>query len=203
MEATSHSRVKLHENDVRESYEEFDVTDEAGQHRIQRMYRIKDTVTFNIDLAQHTPTGWTPAPADLDLQVSLVMLDPYITTNLTASPPKSVSSSATQLRAEGDEGSPRITRYSTTFQLPDQHGVYTFIVDWKRHGWSYLHTRDTAPVRPFNHDEHPRGLHSAWPYVTGAGSTAVAFLAFCAIWMYSQNTERAGAGAVDQARKDE
>lgn len=193
VEGTSHNRVKLNDKDVRESYEEFDLTDDAGNHHIQRMYRIKDTVTYNIDLAQRTPKGWLPAPSDLDIQVSLVMLDPYITTNLSAAQPQSQSEAAKAAAALQPQASksPRSTRYSTTFQLPDRHGVYTFVVDWKRHGWSYIHTRDTSPVRPFNHDEHPRGLHSAWPYVAGAFGTVLAFLAFCGAWVCSQEPEDA------------
>lgn len=195
VESTAHSRVKEHDKDVRESYEELDVVDENGERRLQRMYRIKDTVIFSIDLVQRTPSGWGPAPTDLDLQVSLVMLDPYITTNLTAAQPTTQAEGdghGNVLRASPQDdanSSPRFTRYSSTFQLPDRHGVYTFIVDWKRHGWSYIHTRDTAPVRPFNHDEHPRGLHSAWPYVVGATSTMAAFLVFVVLWISTQEND--------------
>lgn len=188
VESTSHERVKQHENDLREQYEERQMTDgENGEIKhVQRMYRIMDTVTYHIDISQHTPSGWTPAPTDLDLQVSLVMLDPYITTNLTSTgAPQSVIASS--LNTTLSTTTPIFTRYSSTFRLPDKHGVYTFVVDWKRHGWSYIHTRDTAPVRPFNHDEHPRGLHSAWPYVTGAFTTIVAFLLFVVIWVCSSD----------------
>jgi oligosaccharyltransferase complex subunit beta len=187
VDATSHERVKLHEDDNRELYEEWQTEDIAGGSKhVQRMYRIMDTVTFHLDLSQHTPLGWTPAPTDLDLQVSLIMLDPFITTNLTATSPQSLSSTSFNTSASS---TPAFTRYSSTFRLPDKHGVYTFQVDWKRHGWSYIHTRDTAPVRPFNHDEYPRGLHSAWPYVTGATTTVVAFLLFVFIWVCSDELD--------------
>lgn len=185
VEKTSHHRVKLHDKDVRESYEEMDVVDDDGQERLQRMYRIKDTVTFVMDITAKTPSGWAPAPANLDLQISLVMLDPYITTNLTAGQPQS----KTEVLESVSKTSSRVTRYSTTFQLPDRHGVYTFVVDWKRHGWSYIHTRDTSPVRPYNHDEYPRGLHSAWPYVAGATSTMLAFVIFTYFWISTQDDE--------------
>ncbi|UZJ54162.1 hypothetical protein CBS101457_003482 [Exobasidium rhododendri] len=187
VEATSHERVKLHEGDTRETYEEWQIEESDGVSKhVQQMYRIMDTVTFHLDLSQHTPLGWTPAPTDLDLQVSLVMLDPYITTNLTAALPQSITSMALNTSTAS---TPIFTRYSSTFRLPDKHGVYTFLVDWKRHGWSYVHTRDTAPVRPFNHDEHPRGLHSAWPYVTGASTTVLAFLLFVFLWVCSDEAD--------------
>lgn len=90
------------------------------------------------------------------------MLDPYITVPLEAVAP---------------------SRYAATFDVPDRHGVFTFVVDWKRHGWTYIHTRDTAPVRPFNHDEYPRFLSSAWPYMAGSVSTVAAFLVFSTLWL--------------------
>lgn len=185
VDSTSHERVKQHEGDNREQYEEWQIDERGETKHIQRMYRIMDTVTYHIDISQHTPQGWTPAPTDLDLQVSLVMLDPFITTNLTAASPQTLLESLNSSTTT----TPAFTRYSSTFKLPDKHGVYTFVVDWKRHGWSYIHTRDTAPVRPFNHDEHPRGLHSAWPYVTGASTTVVAFLIFVFIWVCSDEAE--------------
>lgn len=144
--------------------------------------------TFNIDLLQHTQAAWAPAPIDLDLQVSLVMLDPFVTTKLTArkQPVDLMPSSSNISKVELDT-TPRLTRYSSTFRLPDKHGVYTFVVDWKRHGWSYISTRDTTPVRPLNSDEHPRFLHAAYPYVSGAASTAAAFLLFSLIWITSDD----------------
>jgi oligosaccharyltransferase complex subunit beta len=189
VDSTSHERVKQHENDDRESYEEWQIEQNGETKHIQRMYRVQDIVTYHVDISQHTPSGWTPGPTDLDLQVSLVMLDPFITTNLTAASPQSLLKSLNTSSSSSTTMTPAFTRYSSTFKLPDKHGVYTFVVDWKRHGWSYIHTRDTAPVRPFNHDEHPRGLHSAWPYVTGASTTVVAFLIFVVIWVCSDERD--------------
>lgn len=211
MEGTSHERVRQSQTDIRESYEEFDAQDESQAKRVQNMYRIMDTVvspvwsrivmaevcathlgnnlqTFNIDLSQHTSAGWTPAPNDLDLQVSLVMLDPYVTMNLTARGQLATTApSSGNLSQNSLDRTPRSTRYSSTFRLPDKHGVYTFVVDWKRHGWSYVNTRDTTPVRPLNSDEHPRFLHAAFPYVAGAASTVTAFLLFSLLWITSDD----------------
>ncbi|CEH12884.1 vacuole protein [Ceraceosorus bombacis] len=89
---TSHSRVRSGPEDLREDYEE--TIGEDGKE-VQRMYRVKDHVTFNIDLVEYrSGEGWSPASRDLDLQVSLVMLDPFITTTLRAldAPRRSLSS---------------------------------------------------------------------------------------------------------------
>ncbi|PWN47447.1 Dolichyl-diphosphooligosaccharide-protein glycosyltransferase 48kDa subunit, partial [Violaceomyces palustris] len=101
-----------------------------------------------------------------DLQVSLNMIDPFVTADLIAT------------QGQGSTN----TTYLAKVRVPDRHGVYSFVVDWKRRGWSYVQTKDTAPVRPFNHDEHPRFLSSSWPYVSGAFSTMVAFVLFVTLW---------------------
>lgn len=199
---TSHSRVRSGPEDLREDYEE--TFSEDGKE-VQRMYRVKDHVTFNIDLVEYkSGEGWSPARGDLDLQVSLVMLDPFITTPLVAlDAPVSVapSSKLVKLSQAQQTTSPASTRYTATFQLPDRHGVFTFKVDWARHGWSYIATRDTAPVRPFNSDEHPRGLSAAWPYVTGGFSTLAAFTLFVILWVIS--VEGAASGTKRSGTKEE
>ena len=48
------------------------------------------------------------------------MLDPHVRTSL---PPKS---------GKGNEGT-----YETTFRVPDRHGVFKFVIDWKRKGYVY------------------------------------------------------------------
>ncbi|GAC95884.1 dolichyl-diphosphooligosaccharide-protein glycosyltransferase [Pseudozyma hubeiensis SY62] len=172
--ATHHHRVKSGPSDTREDYEET----EAGN----KMYRIKDHVFYSVDLVQHHPQlGFIPADSSLDLQVSFQMLDPYITAHLT---PLSASNfTHTSSPASSTSESEAFTRFATTFQVPDRHGVFTFVLDFKRPGLSFLHAKDTAPVRPFNHDEYPRFLSSSWPYIAGALSTSVGFLVFSAIWL--------------------
>lgn len=171
--STGHHREREHVNDLRPEYEE---TDDS-----QAVYRVKDTVTYHIDLSAHDAQhgGWKAAPRDLDLQVSLVMLDPFVVTKLSATPPSTSVPGTTGIA----ETTNATTRYSATFRLPDRHGVFSFVVDWKRNGWTFLNTKDTAPVRPFNHDEHPRFLSAAYPYVAGSFSTMIAFLLFSTLWL--------------------
>lgn len=163
---TAHHRVRTSPEDVRPSYEE----DAAGTEAA--MYRVKDTIWYSIDLQTYHPTQrWVPAPSHLDLQLSIAMLDPYVVVPLTAS----------QI---GD-----LTRYETSVQLPDRHGVFSLVVNWKRWGWTFISTKDTAPVRPYNSDEHPRWLSAAYPYAAGAVSTIVAFVAFAALWLFTPYEE--------------
>lgn len=154
---TAHERVRKSEEDVRPDYEE-----EVGV--AAKMYRVKDEVFFALELQQFE-REWQPAPTDLDLQLAVTMLDPYITLPLEG-------------HVDGEH-----TRYQGSFRLPDRHGVFTLRVNWKRHGWTYVLTEDVVPVRPFNHDEYPRYLSSSWPYIAGALSTMLGFAVFVALWL--------------------
>ncbi|WFD27211.1 oligosaccharyl transferase glycoprotein complex, beta subunit [Malassezia nana] len=154
---SSHHRVRADERDVRPDYEELEGT--------TSMYRIKDTVAYELEISMYDGQAWQPAPADLDLQLSAVMLDPYVTVPLEA------------------KKGPNSTLFRGHLRLPDKHGVFTLRVQWRRHGWSYMVAEDVVPVRPFNHDEYPRMLSSAWPYMAGAFSTMLGFVAFVYLWL--------------------
>lgn len=52
------------------------------------------------------------------MQLEFTMLDPHV---CTALPPKTGKSAK--------EGT-----YETTFRVPDRHGVFKFVIDWKRKG---------------------------------------------------------------------
>ncbi|WFD44087.1 oligosaccharyl transferase glycoprotein complex, beta subunit [Malassezia psittaci] len=158
LHSSKHYRMRANDADNRPDYEE-----EVGV--ATKMYRIKDHVHYILELQQLQGDDWVAAPTDLDLQLAVTMLDPYITL---------------PLRAHVD-GS--FARYEGQLRLPDRHGVFTLRVNWKRHGWSYILAEDTIPVRPYNHDEYPRMLSSSWPYLAGAFSTMLGFAVFTYLWM--------------------
>ena len=182
--ATHHHRVKSSAADTREDYEET----ESGN----KMYRIKDHVFYSADVVQHDPVmGWVPADRALDLQVAFKMLDPYITAHLAPVDAANVTHTALT-NANEQESTDAFTRFATTFQIPDRHGVFSFDLHFKRAGLSFVDAKDTAPVRPFNHDEYPRFLSSSWPYITGAFSTVAGFLVFTFIWLTIRDEPSAG-----------
>ncbi|UTT89107.1 hypothetical protein NDA17_000894 [Ustilago hordei] len=174
--STHHHRICSNQTDVRQDYEE---TPEAT-----KMYRIKDHVHYHLDLAQHEPElGWIPAASTLDIQVAFKMLDPYITAHLTPVDLSNFTSNALSTKSESKVEAEGFRRFETCFQIPDRHGVFTFHVQLKRQGLSFVEKKDIVAVRPFNHDEYPRFLSSSWPYITGAFSTVFGFLVFTAIWL--------------------
>lgn len=135
-------------------------------------YTKKDTVNYEITLQQHT-TGadgktseWAPFDVD-DLQLEFTMLDPHIRTPLQ---PQTTSAADS-------------TTYAAQFIAPDRHGVFKFVVDYWRPGFTYVRTADKASVVPLRHDEHERFITGAYPFYTGAVSTSAAFLLFVGVWM--------------------
>lgn len=53
------------------------------------------------------------------------------------------------------------------------------------HRWTFIHEQSMASVVPLRHDEYPRFVQGAWPFYTGAFTTSIIFLAFCALWLSS------------------
>ncbi|KAG5437584.1 hypothetical protein PCANB_000619 [Pneumocystis canis] len=99
------------------------------------IYKVKDKVTFEITFSQYENNSWNPFTA-LDIQLELIMLDPYIRTTL-----KETS------RTENS------SVYSTTLSLPDHYGIFHFKVNYKRPGLSYIEERSTITIRHYRHDE--------------------------------------------------
>ncbi|KAJ8591972.1 hypothetical protein M405DRAFT_860111 [Rhizopogon salebrosus TDB-379] len=102
---------------------------------------------------------WKPYSGISDLQLEFTMLDPHIHTSLPPVP-----------------GSPGT-------YLVQRHGVFKFVLNWKRKGCSYLSSSTIVAVVPSRHDEYPHFLSSEWPYYAGAISTSVGFFLFAALWL--------------------
>ena len=80
------------------------------------------------------------------------------------------------------------TIFSTSFTLPDQHGIFNFIVNYKRPFLSNVYEKRTVTVRHFAHDEWPRSfvISGAYPWIAGIGATVAGFLVFVTVWLFSE-----------------
>ena len=112
---------------------------------------------------------WKPFLSD-DLQVELVMLNPYIRTQL-----KLISNNK--------------PTYTLSFIAPDKHGVFKFVIDYKRLGYSYIDVTTKLPLRPFRHNEFPRYLTSAYPYYISVIVMFAAFLVFSVVFLFSKSRD--------------
>jgi len=134
-------------------------------------YTINENIVFEAHISRYHPKrGWLPYSGLDDLQVEFTMLDPHIRTAL-----RPVSAS------------PGL--YHTSFRIPDRHGVFKFVIDHRRRGWTTLKSTTTVPIVPPRHDGYPRFLSAAWPYYVGAISTSVGFLIFSALWLAGDDKE--------------
>ncbi|KAH7208139.1 Dolichyl-diphosphooligosaccharide--protein glycosyltransferase subunit WBP1 [Fusarium oxysporum] len=142
------------------------------------LYRIKNDVTYSISVSEYAWNDWQPfhLPEGDHLQLEFSMLSPFHRISLK---PVHVGEQETV--------------YGTDFVLPDQHGIFNFMVNYKRPFLTNLEEKRTVSVRHMAHDEYPRSyvINGAWPGLTGISATIVGFLSFCIVWMYSQPVKSA------------
>ena len=88
------------------------------------------------------------------------------------------------------------TIFTTTFRLPDQHGIFNFRVNYKRPFLSNVDVKREVTVRHFAHDEWPRSweITGAWVWVAGIAVTVVGWVAFVVVWLLSEEPMRKGEG---------
>ncbi|KAG8758548.1 oligosaccharyl transferase glycoprotein complex, beta subunit [Ceratobasidium sp. 428] len=136
-------------------------------------YTVKDDIVYELHVSKFDgETGrWSPYSGIEDLQLDFTMLDPHIRVDLPA--------------VEGEPGV-----YRAQFRAPDRHGVFKFVVDWRRKGYTYLESSTTVSVVPPRHDGYPRFLSAAWPYYAGAISTSVGFMLFCVLWLLGDSSQK-------------
>ncbi|KAJ3852488.1 Dolichyl-diphosphooligosaccharide--protein glycosyltransferase subunit WBP1 [Lentinula lateritia] len=151
--------------------------DEVTHHKVNQtelveMYTNNDEIVYTTRISSFNPLTkkWEPYSGLKDLQLEFTMLDPHVRIAL---PPVSGKSGV----------------YSTTFRAPDRHGVFKFVISYKRKGFTHLLHTLSIPVVPPRHDGYPRFLSAAWPYYAGAISTSVGFLVFCAIYIAGEAKE--------------
>ncbi|KAF6264698.1 dolichyl-diphosphooligosaccharide-protein glycosyltransferase [Scenedesmus sp. NREL 46B-D3] len=128
------------------------------------LYRVNDEVEVALDVQLLEGGRTTPYQAD-DVQVSFVMLDPYVRQPMT------------------HDGA---GRFSLRFKVPDVYGVFKYVIDYKHAGYSYINLQRVVPVRPFKHDEYERFLVAAYPYYASVLSTMAAFFLLGFAFLYSR-----------------
>jgi len=123
-----------------------------------RSYRIKDDIEFSVlieeyDGAQHK---WIPFTKN-DVQLEFTMIDPYIRTTL---------------KHDGKGV------FSTKFKIPDVYGVFKFVINYHRLGYTNLELSEQVSVNPYRHNDYDRFIPAAYPYYASAFSTMGGFFLF-------------------------
>ncbi|KAJ4022956.1 oligosaccharyl transferase glycoprotein complex, beta subunit [Fusarium irregulare] len=135
-------------------------------------YRVKNDVSYNISLSEYAWNNWQPyhLPEGDKIQLEFSMLSPFWRLNL-----KPILSNEYE------------TIYGTNFTLPDQHGIFNFMVNYKRSFLTNIEEKKTVSVRHLAHNEYDRSysINGAWPPLAGIFFTILGFLAFSVVWLYS------------------
>ncbi|KAE9973203.1 hypothetical protein BLS_003724 [Venturia inaequalis] len=141
-----------------------------------KIYRIKNDVTYIIEISEWSNDHFAPytPPTTDTIQLEFSMLSPF-----HRLPLKPVSQTANG------------TIYTTSFKLPDQHGIFNFRVNYKRPFLTNIDEKREVSVRHFAHNEWPRSwaISGAWVWILGIWGTSAAWAAFVAVWLWSEPTK--------------
>ena len=132
-------------------------------------YRIKDYLEYYIDILEYDykTDSWKNYESD-DVQLSFIMMNPYY---------------INQMRRFYNKPT-----YYAKFRAPEKHGVFKFIVDYHRTGYSYIFSSTKIPLRPFYHNEFPRFIPCAYPYYLSVFVILGAFILFSILFLYGKET---------------
>ncbi|KRX83529.1 Dolichyl-diphosphooligosaccharide--protein glycosyltransferase 48 kDa subunit [Trichinella sp. T6] len=108
-------------------------------------YTIMDGVEYEIEVEELKNGVWVPYTVN-DMQMEFVRIDPFIRMTMKS----------------------KAGKYKANFKVPDVYGVYKFLVDYSRIGWTHLRNVTQVSVRPFKHHQFERFVPSAYPYYISA-----------------------------------
>jgi len=149
------------------------------------LYRIKNQVVYTVGVSEKVDGKWVPYEVkdkEDTLQLSFRMLDPYQRLDLEPLGPVS---------SQEDSGVLDTYAYFVNFTIPDHHGMFTFELDYKRHGLSYLVDKRVVAVRHLANDEFRRSwdITNSWLYVASAAIVVVAWVLFVVNYVYVTRTD--------------
>ena len=133
----------------------------VGQTQRPYMYRMSDDISFSIVIEEYKQGTWSPYVAD-DVQLEYTMIDPYLRQPL--------------VYKDG--------RYNLTFKAPDVYGVFKFVVDYKRKGYTHIKVEEQAALRNFKHSDYERFIFSAYPHYATCFASAAAVAVFAAFFVF-------------------
>ncbi|XP_013414803.1 dolichyl-diphosphooligosaccharide--protein glycosyltransferase 48 kDa subunit-like [Lingula anatina] len=138
-----------------------------GEKSPPEAYTIMDQVTYSIEIEEYKGGKWVPFDGK-DVQLEFVRIDPFVRTFLKA----------------------KNGKFSVDFKLPDVYGVYQFLVDYNRIGYTHLFSTTQVSVRPLEHTQYERFISSANPYYFSAFSMMAGVFVFSIVFLhYKEDTK--------------
>ncbi|KAI5951670.1 WBP1 [Candida jiufengensis] len=144
------------------------------------LYRIKDNAIYTIGMSELVDGEWVPYKVENtedNLQMSFKMLDPYQRLNLLPMGPVSSKENSTTLDSFA---------YYVNFTIPDHHGMFTFELDYKRNGLSYILDKKVVTVRHLANDEFKRSwdISNSWLYIASTALVIISWIIFVVSYVY-------------------
>jgi oligosaccharyltransferase complex subunit beta len=127
-------------------------------------YTVLEDVQFSIEIEEFKNDKWAAYDAK-DVQLEFVRIDPFVRTTM---------------RKEGG-------RYVARFKVPDVYGVYKFVVDYNRIGYTHLSSINQVSVHPLQHTQYERFIRSAYPYYFSAFSMMASVFIFSCVFLYHKD----------------
>ncbi|ORX48922.1 Dolichyl-diphosphooligosaccharide-protein glycosyltransferase 48kDa subunit [Piromyces finnis] len=157
----------------------------VGETERPEYYTIKNNMHYEIELSEYNDGIWQPFNAT-DIQLELIMLDPYIRTTLKQQPITNPTSST----------------FSIDLIIPDHCGVFTFKVDYRRYGLSWILEKDVIAIHPLHYNEFPRFLGEGLPYYFGAFSMLGGFIIISILALYHEDDTKKNTDTVTSSKKE-
>lgn len=136
----------------------------VGERKQPESYTILDDVIYKIQIEELTDGKWSTYRGD-DVQLEFIRIDPFVRTKLVK---------------ENDH-------YVAKFKLPDVYGVFKFVVDYNRLGFTHLYSSTQVSVRPLEHTQYERFIQSAYPYYASAFSMMFGVFVFSFAFLYFED----------------
>lgn len=129
-------------------------------------YRVEDEIMFSVLVEEYDSMQqkWVPFQAE-DMQLELKMIDPWYRLNL-----------------EHDGNG----LFFKQFKVPDVYGVYQFIVNYHRHGYTSIELHQHVSITPYRHNQFERFIPAAYPYYASVFSVMSAFFVFGLLFLYTK-----------------
>jgi len=136
----------------------------VGQNTTPPEYTIMDIVKYTIGIEEILDKRWVPFQGK-DVQLEFVRIDPFIRTTL-----------------KNNNGN-----LSVEFKVPDVYGVFKFLVDYHRLGYTHLYDVQQVSVIPLRHTQYERFSRCAYPYYVSALSMIIGVLIFSIVFLYHKD----------------
>jgi len=137
-------------------------------------YKIMDEIEVFVDVSEWDGgNGHWVAYISEDMQLEFTMLNPYIRTRLTS---------------YIDKHNLHTSVYTAKLLIPNVIGIYKFVIEYVRTGYSFVYVMENVNVRPFGHNEYERFLPQAFPYYISAVLMIVNVVGFGLVVLYGRPT---------------